>query len=145
MQTNTVVRLFNTQWVLVGYCYFIWLHFLPSMLYINFLPRLTPAPSIQILIWFIGGIMLLSGYIGFRSRGFTVLEPGASAVLYMWTVFFITPLYLPQSSVLKITLMVISTSIVTFAIACAGAFVGEYLQALGMQKNRIQETEARIQ
>lgn len=134
MQTNTIVRRFNTQWVLVGYCYFVWLHLLPSVLYVNFLPRLTPAPSIQILIWFIGGIMLLSGYIGFRSRGFTVLEPGISAVLYMWTVFLIVPMYVPRTPVSRITLMVLSISIITFAVAVVGALIGEYLQALGMRK-----------
>lgn len=145
MQTKTVVRPFNTQWVLVGYCYFIWFHLLPSVLYVNLLTRFTPGPSVQILIWFIGGIMLLSGYIGFRSRGFTVLEPGVSAVLYMWTVFLIVPLYTPHTSVSRITLMVLSISIITFTVAVLGAFIGEYLQALGMRKNRIQEPEARIQ
>ncbi len=81
--------------------------------------------------------MLLSGYIGFRSRGFTVLEPGISAVVYIWTVFLMTPMYLPRTPVSRIALMVFSISVITFAVAVVGAFIGEYLQALGMKKAEI--------
>lgn len=134
MQTFTILRRFNVQWVVVGYCYFIWLHLLPSVLYINFLPRVTPTLSMMILLWLTAGIVLLSGYIGFRSRGFTIVEPAVSTVLYVWTLFLVFAKFSSYTLMSRIVLMVLSASIIAFAIAFVSAWIGEYFQALGMRK-----------
>lgn len=140
MQTNTIIVRFNVQWVLVGYCYFVWFNLFPVVIYQDFLSRFVSHPSLGHLLWFMGGIAVLSGYIGFRSRGFTLLEPGISAVLYVWTIVIMISFSMPRTPMLKIALMVISSSIIAFAVALIGALVGEYVQALGMRK-----AESRIQ
>lgn len=81
--------------------------------------------------------MVVSGYIGFRSRGFTVIEPGISAVAYLWTaIFFYVKLFAPLI-ISRTIMMIASFSVIIFVAACLGALLGEYLQAVMLRNNKL--------
>lgn len=67
------------KWVGIGYCFFVVFHLLPSYLIMGF-PFDRDFAGFG--IWLFVGLAIIAFYIGYRSRGITILEPTISAILY---------------------------------------------------------------
>jgi hypothetical protein len=67
------------KWVGVGYCFFVVFHLLPTYLLNGFT---LGQNNLEIGFWLFVGVAIIAFYIGYRSRGVTILEPAISAVLY---------------------------------------------------------------
>ena len=71
------------RWLLVSFCFLVLFHLFPSA-FASGLRLFFSTRSIgNFLFWGVGGIAIVSGYIGFRSSGKAILEPGIAAALYI--------------------------------------------------------------
>jgi hypothetical protein len=70
------------KWVGIGYCFFVVFHLLPSYI-INGLSMDTDAGAQG--VWLFIGLAIIAFYIGYKSRGVTILEPAISALFYDMT------------------------------------------------------------
>ena len=67
------------KWVGIGYCFFVVFHLLPSYVISGFNMQMDIAAQ---GLWLFIGLAVIAFYIGYRSRGVTILEPAISAFLY---------------------------------------------------------------
>ena len=67
------------KWVGIGYCLFVVFHLLPTYLISGFT---LDQYNLGRGIWLFLGLAIIAFYIGYRSRGITILEPAISAILY---------------------------------------------------------------
>jgi hypothetical protein len=121
------------KWVGVGYCLFVVFHLLPTYLLLefSFVGRIGDALR---TLWLIVGLLVIGVYIGYRSRGFTILEPAISAVLYVITIFFKADEFVGRRlSVRTLGALMVAAGI-AFFLAMLGAWIGELLQASGQRK-----------
>jgi len=63
------------RWVGIGYCFFVVFHLLPTYFMIDMDPM-------EQGFWLFVGLAVIGFYIGYRSRGITIVEPAISAFLY---------------------------------------------------------------
>jgi hypothetical protein len=120
------------RWVGVGYCFFVVLHLLPTVLFnIFFGLKSNPLSIMPVLYWLYFGLFYVGFYIGYRSRDFTVIESGLAGTAYGVTLVYLLP------SVMLIPLKVwegkVSLIISLFVVATISAWVGEIVQ---MRKER---------
>jgi hypothetical protein len=66
------------KWVGIGYCFFVVFHLLPSYLTMGFSFHPNDVFGFQLFV----GLALIAFYIGYRSRGVTILEAAISVILY---------------------------------------------------------------
>lgn len=118
------------RWVWIGYCFFVVLHLLPTMI-LTLMSRsgMGLGWDIGTLLWMFFGIAIVGAYIGFKSKGVTVLEPAISGALYTLTlVVSIRKLWdLPFGW--RPLLSAFGSMLAAFAIALVSAWLGELLQA----------------
>jgi len=69
----------NWKWVGIGYCFFVVFHLLPSYVINGFNMGVDLGAQ---GLWLFAGLAIIAFYIGYRSRGITILEPAISALLY---------------------------------------------------------------
>ena len=70
----------NWKWVGIGYCFFVVFHLLPSYIINGFYFNMEDLAGRG--IWLFFGLAIIAFYIGYRSRGVTILEPAISALFY---------------------------------------------------------------
>ncbi len=115
------------RWVGVGYCFFVVLHLLPTLLFnIFFGLRYSGLNVIPVLYWIYFGLFYVGFYIGYRSRDFTVIESGLAGTAYGLTLVYVLP------NVMLIPLKVWEGKIFLiaslFVIATISAWLGEIVQ-----------------
>ena len=129
MEQESATKLsIDWKWVGLGYCFFVVFHLLPAytLLQFSFLGKVSNALR---TLWLLVGLLVIGVYIGYRSRGFTVVEPAISAVLYVATLFFKAEDFVGMRvSSRSFALMLIAGG-VAFLLALIGAWIGEMLQA----------------
>ena len=112
---------FDVRWVGVGFCLFVDIHLLPS--YIVYQLRVVaPVFASIYTVWMFAGIAIVGFFIGYKSRGVTVVEASVAAALYS----------VVATHGLWEAPMKISTSLwiyCIFAIATLSAVFGEAIQA----------------
>ncbi len=126
------------RWLIVTYCFLILFHLVPSFLLRSWSVGFSDARflvsrgSVLIvllaILWVVGGIGSVCAFTAFRSRGFTIFEPGLAAAAYAYT-FLLGIKSISQtswhfSSATYIAAMLVAAFVVGFA----GAAVGEWLQ-----------------
>jgi hypothetical protein len=71
------------RWLLVSFCFFVLFHLFPSSLASGLKLFFSSRLWDSFFLWGVGGIAVISGYIGYRSRGKAVPEPVIAALLYV--------------------------------------------------------------
>ncbi len=138
------------RWVGVGFCFFVVFHLLPSYVIIGFFTALfnpvrTPSflaavynfglfsqpglGKIGAAFWLSVGPAIVGMYIGYRSRGVTILEPGISALFYTLVLFFSIPKIWEGQLAISTVSGMFAWIASAFVAACIGAWIGELLQA----------------
>ncbi len=131
--TKTTNMRIDWKWVGLGYCIFVVFHLLPAYLLIQFSYVGRIGDTLRTL-WLIAGMLVIGVYIGYRSRGFTILEPAISAVLYIFTIFFKADEFMGRRLDIRSLGALLVAAGVAFLFAMLGAWIGEMLQASGERK-----------
>ena len=121
------------KWIGLGYCIFVVFHLLPAYLLIQFSFVGRIGDTLRTL-WLIAGMLVIGVYIGYRSRGFTILEPAISAVLYIFTIFFKADEFMGRRLEIRSIGALMVAAGVAFLLAMLGAWIGEMLQTSGERK-----------
>jgi hypothetical protein len=117
------------KWVGVGFCFYVVFHLLPTYLLLGISSRGMHGGFASFAIWMFAGLAVIGFYIGYRSSGVTILEPGISALLYIVALSLGTQRLISGSVSMLSLLEAFSWMGAAFIIAVASAFVGELLQA----------------
>jgi hypothetical protein len=129
------------RWIVAGYCYLILFHLLPTYLMGGFstffVSPLFPSgggigsgwePSDVVAIWLLGGVAIVAFVVGWKSRGFTILEPALSGALYALTTALafheLASARVRDRAVLAIVFWVLIVGI----LSAASAWMGEAVQ-----------------
>jgi len=118
------------RWLVVTYCFLVLFHLLPSLLELT-LWQLLLSPGIwRFALWTGGGIALVSAYVGYRSIGVTILEPGIASMLYMATLIpTVSHIRYISASGYRLVGLLVALLLIAFLVGCFGAAAGEWLQA----------------
>jgi hypothetical protein len=132
MNNTSVVRLRPTswKWLVVTYCFLILFHCFPSSLMSGMNLIFTFFPPFSITLWLGIGIVSVSAYVGFRSLGATIVEPGIASVFYVASLFFLLPDVWPRAFYYRVitTPWLAAFLILVFLAGCLGAALGGWLQ-----------------
>lgn len=76
-------RAINWQWVWVGFCLLVTFHLVPTAFILRIF-NFWNGSEIILPLWIFFGLVLTSMYIGYRSRGVTIIEPLISSIAYLF-------------------------------------------------------------
>ena len=122
---------FDIRWVGLGFCLFVVMHLLPAY-FIYYLRIASSAAVIVYTVWLFAGIAFVAFYIGYKSRGVTIVEAGIAGALYSFVLLaavhssWEAPIEM-ANALWFYSILVIST---------LGAYVGELVQSLGKKAKR---------
>ena len=136
------------RWVVAGYCYLILFHLLPTYLLggssgFFLIPHLPGEGGIGSglgsldfgMIWLLGGVAVVAFVVGWKSTGFTILEPALSGALYALT----TALAFHQFASARVrdreVLAVVFWMLIVVILSVASAWMGEAVQQWKLRKN----------
>ncbi len=113
------------KWVGVGYCFFVVFHLLPTYIANGFALQTN---ELDRGIWLFVGLAIIAFYIGYKSKGITIVEPAISAVLYDLTLLLeFRDFWGRSASHAPGTLLL--WGMLTLVLAVASAWLGEKYQA----------------
>ena len=117
------------RWLVATYCFLVLFDLLPSLLASGLQQNFLLSDGVwRFVLWAAGGIALVSAYVGHRSTGMTILEPGIASMLYMATVIPIVSDIRSIKAVRFVGLLV-ALLLIAFLVGCFGAAAGGWLQA----------------
>jgi hypothetical protein len=119
------------KWVGVGYCLFIVFQLLPTYLLNGFT---LYESNLGTGFWLFVGVAIIAFYIGYRSRGRTILEPAISAILYDITLLLEFNRLWGRSASHSLGIIYV-WGILTLTIAICCAWLGEAFQAKRQAKS----------
>lgn len=121
------------RWLVVTYCLLVLFDLFPLFLALGSIFR--HLEFWWFTLWAVGGMAIVSGYVGFRSKGITLFEPGVASALCSLTflVAIETPWKIAEGY--QFVAFWIALLMFTFVIGFGGAAVGEWLQ---MQREKKQ-------
>jgi len=126
------------RWVGIGYCFIVvFLSFsLPIVDHMNIISidLISTHGTIVILVAILETIVI-AFYIGYRSKGKAIFEPGISAILFYGTMAVINPM--SHYSILKTIGFYYFWAVVVFSYTSMSAWIGKLVQA---RKNRVNIT-----
>ncbi|MBI4427907.1 MAG: hypothetical protein HY562_02195 [Ignavibacteriales bacterium] len=131
MENEKTIRPFKKidwRWVGVGYCLFVVFHLMPSYLLLG-LARFGLADELSKGIWLFAGLAVIGWYIGYRSRGVTILEPSISAFVYTLTLALFFDRFWGRSFSMRSAGLIYVWTLGGFVIAFVSAWIGELWQA----------------
>lgn len=117
------------RWLVITYCFLVLFHLLPSLFIAD--DQFFISRGIwRFTLWAAGGMALVSAYVGRRSRGITILEPGIASMLYMGTLIFtVSDIRYISASGYRLVGLLVAFHLIAFLVGCFGAAAGEWLQA----------------
>jgi hypothetical protein len=113
------------RWVGIGYCLFVVYHLLPSYVISGFALEMD---NMTRGIWLFIGLAIIAFYIGYKSKGVTIIEPAISALLYDVTLLLEFRAFWGRSLAHSSGTIYV-WGIVTLALAICSAWLGEVYQA----------------
>jgi hypothetical protein len=116
----------NWKWVGIGYCFFVVFHLLPSYIINGFYFNMEDLAGRG--IWLFFGLAIIAFYIGYRSRGVTILEPAISALFYDITLLLEFRSFWGRT-VSHSWGIIYVWGILTLVLAICSAWLGELFQA----------------
>ena len=124
------IRSFKWQWLVVTYCFLVLFHLLPS--FIMFGPSLLhyERQYFPVYIWTGIGIVVVSAYVGYRSKGFALGEAGIASMLYVTMLYAILPHSWPPSLYYRVfpTFWLAPLLLLIFLFGFGGAAFGKWMQ-----------------
>ncbi|MBM3298357.1 MAG: hypothetical protein FJY85_00170 [Deltaproteobacteria bacterium] len=121
---------FSWQWLLVCFCFLVILHLVPTYFSIGLLGLLYARSPVVLAIWLALGAALVAGFVGYRSRGLTIIEPTLATLLYaLMIVMMYGPLIgsyvfsLHPASEARMSLLLLAS-----VSALSGSVIGELLR-----------------
>jgi hypothetical protein len=137
------------RWIVAGYCYLILFHLLPTYLIGGssgfFLVLHLPGeggigsslePLDVGMIWLLAGIAIVAFVVGWKSRGFTILEPALSGALYALT----TALAFHELASARVrdraVLAIVFWVLIVVILSAASAWMGEAVQQRMLSKKQ---------
>jgi hypothetical protein len=135
------------RWIVAGYCYLILFHLLPTYLLGGFsgflvVPHLPGEGGIGSglepldigAIWLLGGVAVVAFVVGWKSKGFTVLEPAVSGALYAVT----AALAFHRLASVRVrdreALAMVFWILIVIILSAASAWIGEAMQQRKLRK-----------
>ena len=117
----------NWQWVETGFCLFVIFHLLPTSL-VTASFTTYDLNTFTVSLWTFIALAPIGCFIGYRSAGVTILEPGLASLLY--TVVLLFGLLKLQNAPLTPKTLVNSLlwMVAAFLVAVVSAWVGELIQ-----------------
>ena len=113
------------KWVGIGYCLFVVYHLLPSYIINGFALHMD---NMSRGIWLFLGLAIIAFYIGFKSKGVTIVEPAISAILYDLTLLLEFRDFWGRSASHSLGTIYV-WEIVTLVLAIYSAWLGEFYQS----------------
>jgi len=126
------------RWIIASYSYLVLFHLLPTFLLGGIQGMSGRGGEIIAVVWLFFGMLLISIIIGYRSTGFTVLEPAIAGFLYSLTMSMGFDKILATNVVASKGLAILFWAMLSFLICVVGAWMGELIQDWG--KVRQQKT-----
>jgi hypothetical protein len=126
MDNQSSKRIINWRWVETGFCLYVLFHLFP--LYVLFFSRSGAGEAFSFALWTFIGLAPIGCYIGYRSVGFTILEPGISALLYSLVLVVGMILFHDESVGAASVALSLAWMGAAFLIAVVSAWVGEKIQ-----------------
>jgi hypothetical protein len=129
------------RWLVVTYCFLVLFHLLPPLLELTLWEFLHSLGIWRFVVWTGGGIALVSAYVGSRSIGITILEPGIASMLYMATLIHtMSRMREVHATGYRLIGLLVALHLIAFLVGCLGAAAGEWLQvrrarAQGLSEN----------
>lgn len=128
------------RWLVVTYCFLVLFHLLPSLLASGLQEFFLSRGTWRFILWSGGGIALVSAYVGRRSIGITILEPGIASMLYMATLIPTTSnIRAINASGYRLVGLLVALILIALLAGCFGAAVGEWLQVRREKVQRLDE------
>jgi hypothetical protein len=132
MNDTRTLRLKNIdwRWLVVTYCFLVLFHLLPSLLELTLWQLLLSRVIWRFALWTGVGIGLVSAYVGYRSIGITILEPGIASMIYMATLILtMSKISDIHATGYRLAGLLVALHLIAFLVGCFGAAIGEWLQA----------------
>lgn len=131
MNDTRTLRLKNIdwRWLVVTYCFLVLFHLLPSLLELSLWQLLLSRVIWRFALWAGVGIALVSAYVGYRSIGITILEPGIASMIYMATLILtMSKISDIHATGYRLAGLLVALHLIAFLVGCFGAAAGEWLQ-----------------
>ncbi|RPI02272.1 MAG: hypothetical protein EHM64_14270 [Ignavibacteriae bacterium] len=113
------------KWVGIGYCFFVVFHLLPTFILNGLSLHMDMLPlGVELFV----GLAIVAFYIGYRSRGVTILEPVISVLLYDITLLFEFRNLWGRSASGSVWIILL-WGFLTLVMAVCSAWLGELFQA----------------
>jgi hypothetical protein len=113
---------FDWRWLGIGFCFLVVFHLLPSYL----IGVLAVRNELMIYLWLFLGCSLVSGYIGFRTQGESLVESALASSLYLMFLGYALPRLLNNNEEFSFVMIMIVLACV-FVISAMSAYVGNIL------------------
>jgi|SRR5579862_180238 len=89
---HITLKSLNWEWVGVGFCFFVVFHLLPTYILGMMTEHSVVVSSDErLVIWLFFGLGIISGYIGYKSKQVSFIEPALSAAGYITVLGFVLP------------------------------------------------------
>lgn len=134
MNLRESIKTVNWRWVETSFCLYVLFHLFP--LYALFFTHNGAGAAFSMALWTFIGLAPIGCYIGYRSVGVTIVEPGISALLYS-LVLVIGMLRFQDDSVrLNSIAAALAWMGAAFVVAVVSAWVGEKIQDAVAQRRQ---------
>ncbi len=133
---------FNLRWLGIAYCVFVAFHLLPTYVAGVLLWTMKGGGSYSswISAWILLGLAAVGFFIGHRSREFTALESGLAAILYILTLAFSLPRWLPLPAKSATRIDIYTAAL--FITATLSVWLGELVRLWRLQKSAAATADA---
>ncbi len=136
------------RWIVAGYCYLVLFHLFPTYLlggitmtvgmrFPSFAIGSDLDPSDLVMVWLLAGVAIVAFVVGLRSKGFTILEPAAAAMLYAMTITLAFHRILSARVHGRPVLALLFWWLIVIILSVASAWVGEIVQRSRMAKEAV--------
>ncbi len=115
-------------WVGVVFCIYVVFHLLPTY-FLATIGGGMKGGFATFGVWMFAGLAVIGLYIGYRSRGVTMIEPGLAALLYVFVFFLSIQRFWGDTFSFTQLGGALAWMAAAFVIAIGSAYVGELLQA----------------
>ena len=114
------------RWLVVSFCFLVLFHLFPSSLASDLRPFISLSSWVSFTLWGVGGIAAVSAYVGFRSGGKAILEPGLAALLYIFLLRSIVSRTGNSADFFGPIPVWVAFLPIAYLIGCAGAIIGAW-------------------
>ncbi|MCX6143373.1 MAG: hypothetical protein NTZ35_09145 [Ignavibacteriales bacterium] len=117
------------RWLVVTYCFLVLFHLLPTLLELSLWQLFLSHGIWQFVAWTAFGVAVVGGYVGYRSHGTNILEPGIASMLYVATlIVLLSKVRDVQASGYRLIGLLVALHLIVFLVGCFGAAVGNWLK-----------------